>query len=183
MKKILTFMTAAALLFTLAACGNKESETQAPSSSTTQSTSPTTQTTAPSSQSTAPENTTAPTDAEEKFEEIVLVDNEDVTIKITGVEHDSIWGYSLKVFLENKTDLELMFTVQNVSVNGFMCDPFWAMSVDAGKKSNTTISWLDSALEENGIEKVEEITFTLRAYNNADWLAEDVFNQTFTVNP
>lgn len=176
MKKIILIMTVAVLMLSLAACGNKEPETQPPSSSTTQSTAPTTQTT-------TPVTTAAPTDAEENFEEILLVDNEDVTIKITGVEHDSIWGYSLKVFLENKTDLELMFTAQNVSVNGFMCDPFWAMSVDAGKKSNTTISWLDSALEENGIEQVEEITFTIRAYNNGDWLAEDIFNETFTINP
>lgn len=178
MKKIIAIFITIMTLLSLTACGKKETEIQA----TTPSTSQTTQSTAPSTtQTTAP--STAPTEAEKAFEEIVLVDNESVTVKITGIENDPIWGYTLKAFVENKTDKELMFTVQNVSVNGFMCDPYWAVSVDAGKKSNTSISWLESDLEENGIENVEEITFTLRAYDSNDWLAEDIVKETFTVKP
>ena len=148
-----------ALLLMLASCG-KEDISQETATPPTEST------------------TTQPA---ETFEEKVLVDNADVTFQITVVENDPIWGYTLKVFLENKTDLSLMFTLEEVSVNGYMCDPYWATTVAAGKKSNSTISWLDSTLEENGITRVEEITFTLRAYDNNDWLAEDVFQKTFTV--
>ena len=76
-----------------------------------------------------------------------------------------------------------MFTVESVSVNGFMCDPFWAESVAAGKKSNTSISWFASDFEDNGIQEVEEITFTLRVYDSNDFLAEDVFRDTITIQP
>ena len=175
MKKTITLLTALAVLFTLTACGKKEadSETTPPSSAEN-----TTVTTAPSTTN----STTAATEPEDIFEEIVLVDNEHVTVKITGVEQDAILGYTLKVFTENKTDMELMLTVEDVSVNGYMCDPFWAETVAGGKKSNTSIFWLESSFEENGIEAVEEITFTLRAYDNNDWLSEDVVNETITVN-
>ena len=73
--------------------------------------------------------------------------------------------------------------VDDVSVNGFMCDPFWAQSVAAGKKSNSSLSWLSSSFEENGIELVEEISFTLRVYDSDDFLAEDVFEKAFTIHP
>ncbi len=181
MKKIFTLLTAFAVLLSLTACGSKKAQTQttaATQPSSTESTSTTAATQPSTTESTSPTET----EPEETFEEIVLVDDEKITLKITDVTQDPIWGYTWNVFVENKTEQELMFTVQNVSVNGFMCDPFWATAVDAGKKSNSTVSWLDSTLEENGIEKVEEITFTLRVYDSNDWLAEDVVNETFTVN-
>lgn len=162
-KKVIVTALTVMLTLSLAAC--------APASETGTSAAPTT--TIPAT--TKPE---APT-----FKEIVLADNADVTVKITSIEEDAIFGYTLKVFLENKTDKELMFTVDDVSVNGFMCDPFWAQSVAAGKKSNSSLSWLSSSFEENGIELVEEISFTLRVYDSDDFLAEYVFEKTFTIHP
>ena len=106
-----------------------------------------------------------------------------LTFTITGIEEDALMGYTLKVFLENKTEKELMFTLEDTSVNGFMCDPFWAETVAAGKKSNTTISWFETDFQDNGIETVEDITFTLRVYDNDDWMADDILKEVFTVNP
>ena len=76
-----------------------------------------------------------------------------------------------------------MFTTDAVSVNGFMCDPFWATSVAAGKKANESISFSENDLEKNNIESVEEIVFTLRIYDSNNWLAEDVLEETFTIKP
>ena len=92
-------------------------------------------------------------------------------------------GYGVKVFLENKTDKELMFSVDQVSVNGYMCDPLWATTVAAGKKANEQITFFKSDLEENNITKVEEITFTLNVYDNNDWTAEHLVTETFTIKP
>lgn len=83
----------------------------------------------------------------------------------------------------NKTDLELMFSTDGVAVNGFMCDPFWADSVAAGKRSNTEITWSEDDFAENGITEVTEITLPVRVYDNNDWSAEDIANEIFTVNP
>lgn len=127
------------------------------------------------------EEQTPEPEKEEKVEELIVVDNEYCTMKITGVDPDDFFGFALKVYLENKTDVPLMFSVDNCSVNGFMMDPFWAEEVAAGKKSNGSISWFSSDFEENGIEKVEEIEMEIRIYNSEDWSAEDYANLVYTV--
>ena len=171
MKKMICAAFAATLILSLAACsGSSDSETSIPSTEGNP-----TQTTT--------EATAQPADAVDLFDEIVLAENENVSVKITDVDQNNFWGYTLKVYLENKTDRELMFTVESVSVNGYMCDPFWAASVAAGKKANEEISFSESDFESNGIEAVEEITFTLRVFDSQDWTADDLFHQTFTVNP
>ena len=173
MKKIIAFFMVAALAISMAACSASAGE----ETETTE----TTATTTPSTQATT--HTTQPPATQPSFSPITLAETEDVTVKIMGVEDDGLMGYTLKVFLENKTDLELMFTVENVSVNGFMCDPFWADTVDAGKKANESITFLKSDFEENGIEVVEEITLTLRIYDNNDWLADNIFKESITIKP
>lgn len=117
------------------------------------------------------------------FTEAVLVDSEACTVKVTAVNEDSLFGYTLKVYLENKTELDLMFSIDAVSVNGVMCDPFWAASVSAGKKANEEIRFSNSELEKNGITEVTDIEFILRVYDNNDWTAEHLVEDVFHIYP
>lgn len=138
-------------------------------------------------ETTEPAATEATTDnsGEEKntgFEEKVFVDDENCTFKITEIDPDNEWGYTLKAYLENKTDKNLMYAMEDVSVNGFMCDPFWAETVQAGKKSKSEISFFEENFAELGIENVEEIEFTLRVYDENDFEAADLVKETFTLN-
>ncbi len=113
----------------------------------------------------------------------VLVDNEYVTVIVTGYKYDEIWGYTVKLFLLNKTDKNVMFTVEDASVNGYMADPFFARSVSAGKCSFSSMSWSDTELEESGITEVEEIEFNLQAYDYDSWEEEYFVDKTVTLNP
>lgn len=113
----------------------------------------------------------------------VLVDNDSVTVIVTGYEQDEIWGYTVNLFLVNKTDHSVMFSADDASVNGFMADPFYATSVSAGKCAFSSMSWSDSTFAENGIQKVNEIEFTLRVHNADDWLSEDLVNEAITLKP
>ncbi len=113
----------------------------------------------------------------------VILDNEYVTAIVTGYEEDALFGYTVKLFLVNKTDTVVMFSVEDASVNGLMLDPFYAKSVSAGKCAFSEMDWYDSAFEENGIETVENIEFTFRAYNYEDWLADDYANESITLTP
>ncbi len=113
----------------------------------------------------------------------VLVDNDDITVIITGFEHDDFWGYTMKLFLVNKTDNTLMFSAKDVSVNGFMCDPYWATTVGAGKMKFATAYWSDSDFEKNGITTVEEIEMTIQAYDYDTWGDVFDFSKTVTVEP
>lgn len=115
--------------------------------------------------------------------EIMLFDNENCTMILTGFDSDSMWGYTVNVYLENKTDKELMFSLGDAAVNGFMCDPFWADSVAPGKRSNTSISWNSDDFESNGITSVETLTLPIRVYDNNNWSASDFVNETFSVAP
>lgn len=113
----------------------------------------------------------------------VIIDNDYVTVIVTDYEEDDFWGYNVNLFLVNKTDTTVMFSADDVSVNGFMVDPFFATSVSAGKCAFSSITWYDTTLEENGITEIEEIEFTFRAYDYEDWLADDFTNETITLNP
>ena len=164
MKRIFVLLSALTLVLSLAACG------AAPSTNETLSN--------PSVSTSEPKPSQTP-----EFSPLTLVDNDQITVKITGIDADGFLGYTLKVFLENKTDKELMFSTDDVSVNGFMCDPFWASSVAAGKKANEEISFSEGDFEKNGITAVEEIVFTLSVYDSNDILADDLLEQTFTFKP
>lgn len=113
----------------------------------------------------------------------VLVDNDAVTIIATGYDPENIWGYTVNLFIVNKTDTTIMLAADEASVNGFMLDPFYATSVDAGKCAFSDISWFESDFEENGIADVENIEFTLRVYNEEDWSDEDFANELITLTP
>ncbi|MGN0686870.1 MAG: hypothetical protein ACI4KA_02040 [Oscillospiraceae bacterium] len=113
----------------------------------------------------------------------VIIDNDYVTVIVTGYEEDKIWGYTVNLFLLNKSDKNVMFSVDDASVNGFMADPFFAKSVSAGKCAFSSLTWSDSDFEENGITEVETIEFKLRAHDNDDWFADDFANETITLNP
>lgn len=131
------------------------------------------------------ETTAPPADnSDYAFSEIIIVDNDKCVFKITEIDEDNIWGYTLKAYIENKTaDKTMMFTVNDVAVNGIMCDPFWAKSVMPSSKSNEEISFSDTTLADNGITEITEITGTYRVYDSNDWLADDFAQGNFTIYP
>jgi hypothetical protein len=115
--------------------------------------------------------------------DVVLVENEDCAILVTGFEPDSTWGYAMEVYLENRTDDALMFSAFDVAVNGFMCDPYWAVEVAPGKRCSSRITWSKTDLAYNGITQVEEITLPIRVYDSDDWLEGEILSETFTITP
>ena len=117
------------------------------------------------------------------FQKTIFIDDENCTFTIKSIDPNGDWGYTLDAFLENKTDLELMFSLDNVSVNGFMCDPFWASLLPAGKKVNDEISFYEDTLKDLGIKKVTEITFTLTVYDYNDYTADPLAKEVFTIYP
>lgn len=116
--------------------------------------------------------------------DIVLFDNDSASATVTGIGEDDIWGYSVHLYLVNKTtDKTLMFNEENASVNGFMADPYWAVEIKPGKSAFSSMSWSRSAFEENGITSVDDIEFTFRVYDFENWSGEDIYNDTVTLNP
>jgi hypothetical protein len=113
----------------------------------------------------------------------VIVDNDQISIIVTGYRVDDLWGYTADLYLINKTDNYLMFSVKDVSVNGFMCDPLFATTVAPGKASFENMNWLSSSFEENGITTVEEIELTFRVHDSEDWSADEIFEEIIKLTP
>jgi len=111
--------------------------------------------------------------------EKTIVENDKVSFVVLGTYNDDIWGYTVAVYLENKTDQTLMYTWKDASIDGYMIDPFWATTITPGNKKIDTISFSKSQLEENGIKTVGEIEFTLRIYDDNNWSAKSVVEETF----
>lgn len=120
---------------------------------------------------------------ESKETDNVIIDNDYVTVIVTDYEKDTIWGYTVNLFLLNKTDNDIMFSVDDASVNGYMADPFYATEVIAGKCAFSSMSWSNTTLESNDIATVEEIEFQFRAYDSNDWFGEDFVNEKITLKP
>ncbi len=93
-------------------------------------------------------------------------------IRIVGktVDENSFWGTAILLYCENTSGKNVCISVEDMSVNGFMMDPFFATNVYDGKKSIQEITLFSSDLEENGIETIEEVelkfhVFDLKSYD------------------
>ncbi len=134
---------------------------------------------------TTPEETT-PAGASgipEKFEPVVIVDDANCTFTVTGIEWEEYWGYKLNVSLVNKTATTLMFDLEYSAVNGFMCDPYWSCSVDAGKSEESAVIWDEEELEANGITTITDIEFLLEVYDSDNWEADKLIYDTYKIYP
>jgi hypothetical protein len=114
--------------------------------------------------------------------QVVIADDENVRFIIEQAENRAS-GYAVSVYMENKTDRNLMFSWDKVSVNGYMIEPFWATSVNAGKKACSTINFSSTDLDSNGITEISNIEFTLLVSDYDDWAADYLLENTYTYNP
>lgn len=130
-------------------------------------------------------------DKVEKYErnpadtDTVLVDNDNVSVIVTGYSEDELGDYNVELYIVNKTDNNVMFTVENASINGLMADPFYACELAANKCAFSNITWLKDTLQNNGIETVEEIELPFIVYeiDKINWDGEKYVEELFTLNP
>ena len=115
--------------------------------------------------------------------QVVIADNEDLRFVIEWADGEDASAYTVYVYMENKTDRNLMYSWDLVSVNDVMVDPFWAMSVAAGKKACSEVTFYRSELSDNGITEVSDIEFTLLVSDYDDWEADYLLEETYSYTP
>ncbi len=115
-------------------------------------------------------------------DDLVLVDEAGVKMTLISQGPGSYYPYQLDVCLENDTDLSVYFNVSDATLNGIMCDPYWAKEVQPGKKAFGTISWSKSQLEKIDLsaDDIDTIVLYLRVYDSNDWWADDLVNTSVT---
>ena len=113
------------------------------------------------------------------------MDNEYVKVVYVGSEEDEDDGYSANIYIVNKTDTQITVDATNVSINGYMADPIYMESVDAGKSAFTTMNWLSSDLEGAQTDKssVSNIEIEFDIYDEENSSGEHFFNDKVTITP
>lgn len=101
----------------------------------------------------------APTEGEKKdvtIAETVVYDENNIKLTVKGME-ESWSGIDLKVLLENNTDENVTFSIDEFVINGICISGLGYVEAAAGKKSNDTISLYDEDLETAGIKTIATI--------------------------
>lgn len=189
MKKLIALLLALVLVCSFAACGDEKATGSDEEQKSTQSQNKTDEEKPEGSEPEASEpEVTTPAEEENdqdevSFTEVVVVDNEECLIKITGIENDVIWGYSLKVYLENKSaDQTYMFSVDDAAINGVQAQTLFATVVAPGKKVNESLIFMED-LSEYGIGDFTDIELGFSVSDSEDWLADPVAEASVHVYP
>jgi len=118
------------------------------------------------------------------FTEATIVDNDICVFKAVKIDPNSDAGYTLNVSFKNKTeDKTLMFSLDRVSVNGFMCDPYWGCKAGPGEELSQDVIWEWDKLAKNSITEPTDIELFLRVYDYNEWGKEDYCNEKFVIFP
>lgn len=182
MKKICALMGALLMLLALSACGLKTENENASAPAATQ---------VPAAEETAaPTRVTEPPLEEVPFEEVTVVDDENCTVKITGmVFNNERQEVDFDVFLENKSpDKTYLFDAQTASINGLQVNMNIAeeMPPEGVKIYNMNDAELSAGVKTNlrlavykygpnytpkDIWNCTDIRLTFRVYADNDWRA------------
>jgi hypothetical protein len=94
-----------------------------------------------------------------------LVNQDGIRIIGKYVDEESFWGAAVLLFIENNSGENIMVQCDNMSINGYMVMPFFSSTVYDGRMALDEITIMSSDLEENNIEKIEEIELIFRIIN------------------
>lgn len=90
-------------------------------------------------------------------------------LKIVGkyVDENSFWGKSVLLYIENNTGKEVSILCDDLSVNGFMVNGYFASTVYNGKYAVDDITLSSSDLEDNNIQSVDDVELKFKiTYDN-----------------
>lgn len=101
------------------------------------------------------------TDFAPDADDTILIDVPELILAATDCDPNGERGYTLGVYMENRSNGPLEYAVKNEKINGQSCSTYWVHTLDAGKKSYDQIIWDSSEFERMEIFAVSRIEFDL----------------------
>lgn len=99
-----------------------------------------------------------------------VYDDNGVLVVVKGFINDEFYGDCISVYAYNTGDIAVTVSARDVSVNGFMIDPWFSCSILPGKHAISKMSFSEDDLKENDIEKIEDVEITFYIYETDSWL-------------
>ena len=90
----------------------------------------------------------------------VLYDQGGITVIAKNLS-DDFWGGTVTVLIKNNSGADILAQAQNISVNGFTISTLHSDTICNGTVCFSEIDIYESYLEENGIEEIQEVTFSI----------------------
>ena len=107
------------------------------------------------------------------FEGLTVLDKDGVKITILGLVEDvsyvSSVGPGIFVYVENNSENNITIDTEKESVNDFMISGRFDCVVPKGKKAIDYIVFKSSELEENGIDKIEQVELIFNISSTDDF--------------
>ena len=115
----------------------------------------------------------------------IVLDAAGVKVTLLDIEYDTFWeSYKLKFAVENNSELDVLITSTEETVDGFMVDNgigFYC-EVLAGKKAIEYMTLYNFELETIGITTPNAIEFKMSITDNADLFNTIADSDTITIN-
>lgn len=99
----------------------------------------------------------------------VIFEANDIKIISKGAADESLFGPGLLLYIENNSSEDITIQARNTSVDGFMVEPVFSTEVVSGKKAISSILFMKSDLETNGIETIGTIETAFTFFNTDSW--------------
>lgn len=92
-------------------------------------------------------------------------------IRIVGktVDENSFWGTAILLYCENNSGKNIVISVDEMSINGFMMNPLFTTTVYDGKMALEDITIFSEDLVANGIEAIEDVELKFHIYDAATY--------------
>ncbi len=102
----------------------------------------------------------------------LIHEQDGISVYYVGNTGSWITKDSLRFYIKNDTDKNIIVSSDDVTVNDFIIDSFmFAVNVEKHKKANGTMDLYSNELEKNNIDKIEKVDFILKCYE------EDTFDK------
>ena len=117
--------------------------------------------------------------------EAVVLDNEDVLFVIQSAGENSLMGYALHCYFENRGDKTLTLMWTATSVNDKEATSLYAVEALPGTRGYNDGYFMTKTLEEAGIktEDVKVVKGTLNVYDSSGDVPAIIYQQEFTFEP
>lgn len=105
----------------------------------------------------------------EGIEPLCIWNMNGIKITVLGLEMKGFDGPEMYIEIENKTAKNLLFGIEDVSVNGYRMDAFWTTKVTAGSKAREIITWREESCIENDIDDIVRVEGVFRVSDADTW--------------